>query len=277
MICFKPKNENINLDLNLDIKLYYCGTGDCECNYSWGPGIKDHYKLHFVHSGHGIFKAGDKTYHVSKGEGFLICPNVVVSYKADPGTSWNYSWVAFHGVNAEAYLKRANLSEANPVFQCSKELHLNHCFQQIFDSTRYEKSMDVKSLSAFYELIATLIEETSIIHTDHNLVKRQDAYVKQAIEFIDTNYSRKITIEDIAGYVGINRKYLSKLFSDILSVSPQNYLINFRLQKACELLNNSGLSISEVSNSVGYSDPFLFSKVFKKYRGMSPMSYRGKA
>jgi hypothetical protein len=45
MLCFKPENDNINLELNLDIKLYYCGTGDCENNFSRGPGIKDHYKL----------------------------------------------------------------------------------------------------------------------------------------------------------------------------------------------------------------------------------------
>jgi AraC-like DNA-binding protein len=277
MICFKPKNENNNSELNLDIKLYYCGTGDCEDNYSWGPGIKDHYKLHYVHSGHGIFKAGNTTYHLSKGEGFLVCPNVIVSYRPDSENSWNYSWVAFNGVNAETYLNRAGLNENNPVFKCVQEVHINNCFQAIFHSAKCEKSMDLKSLSAFYDLLSILIEETSINYSDKSSTKHQDIYVKQAIEFIDTNYSRKISIEEIASYVGINRKYLCRLFSDILNVSPQNYLINFRLQKACDLLVNSGLSIHEVSNSIGYTDPFLFSKVFKKYKGISPMTYKGKS
>lgn len=275
MICFKPKNEDINLELNLDIKLYYCGTGDCENNFSWGPGIKDHYKLHYVHSGSGIFKAGDTIYHLSKGEGFLICPNVIVSYKSDPGTSWNYSWVAFNGVNAKTYLNRANLNEKNPVFKCAHENHINNCFQAIFDSTKCEKSMDLKSLSVFYDLLHTLIEETTADNSDRNSTKRQETYIKQAIEFIDTNYSRKISVEEIAGYVGINRRYLCQLFLNVLNVSPQNYLINFRLQKASDLLLRSSLSITEISNSIGYTDPFLFSKVFKKYKGMSPMAYRG--
>ena len=274
MICFKPKNENINLELNLDIKLYYCGTGDCENNFSWGPGIKDHYKLHYVHSGSGTFKAGDTTYHLSKGEGFLICPNVIVSYKPDSDTSWNYSWVAFHGVNAETYLNRANLNESNPVFKCNQEDHISNCFQAIFDSTKCDKSMDLKSLSAFYDLLSILIEGINIYTPHNNSINHQEIYIKQAIEFIDTNYSRKISIVEIAKYVGINRKYLSQLFSNILNVSPQNYLINFRLQKACDLLTSSILSINEISNSIGYIDPFLFSKVFKKYKGVSPKNYR---
>lgn len=275
MICFKPKNENINLDLNLDIKLYYCGTGDCENNFSWGPGIKDHYKLHYIHSGSGTFKSEDTTYHLSKGEGFLVCPNVLVSYKPDLKDPWNYSWVAFNGVNAETYLNRANLNTSTPIYKCTQEDHMNSCFRAIFDSTKCEKSMDLKSISNFYNLLSILIEETGVISIDNTSTKRQEIYIKQAIEFIDTNYSRKISIEEIAGYVGINRKYLSQLFSDILNIPPQNYLINFRLQKACDLLTSSSLSINEISNSIGYNDPFIFSKIFKKYKGISPTSYRG--
>ncbi|GIM30005.1 Msm operon regulatory protein [Clostridium polyendosporum] len=274
MICFKPKNENINLELNLDIKLYYCGTGDCENDFSWGPGIKDHYKLHYVHSGRGIFKAGDTIYHLSKGDVFLICPNVLVSYKPASEEPWNYSWVAFNGVNAETYLNRANLNSNNPVFKCTQEDHINNCFQDIFDATKCEKSMDLKSLSSFYNLLSILVEETKVDTTGKNSTKHQETYIKQAIEFIDTNYSRKISIEEIASYVGINRKYLSQLFSDILNVSPQNYLINFRLQKACDLLTSSSLSINEISNSIGYNDPFLFSKIFKKHKEVSPKVYR---
>lgn len=274
MICFKPKNSNINLDLNLDMKLYYCGTGDCENNFSWGPGIKDHYKLHYIHDGHGLFRLGDTTYSVSKGQGFLISPNVIAAYKPADGDSWNYSWVAFNGLHAENYLTRANLSASSPLFRCSDETRINQCFQELFDSTKYERAMDLRSLSAFYDLMAAIIEENSAAPVSQSATKPQDLYVKEAIEFIDTNYSRKITIQEIANYVGIDRKYLSKLFSETLNVSPQAYLVNFRLKKACDLLTSSSLSIHEISNSIGYSDPFLFSSVFKKYHTLSPKAYR---
>ncbi|WP_070000097.1 AraC family transcriptional regulator [Cellulosilyticum sp. I15G10I2] len=274
MICFKPKNEHINLELNLDMKLYYCGTGDCENNFSWGPGIKDHYKLHYIHSGHGIFKAGDTTYSVSKGEGFLICPNVVASYHPISEEAWNYSWVAFNGLHAESYLKRAHLTAEHPLFKSTDEDRMNACFQAIFDAINCEKSMDLKSLSAFYNLLSLIIEGSCSDNLEKNSSKPQDLYIKQAIEFIDTNYSRKITIQEIANYVGIDRKYLSKLFSNTLNISPQNYVVSFRLKKACDLLTSSNLSINEISNSIGYGDPFLFSNIFKKHYGMSPRTYR---
>lgn len=274
MICFKPKNDNNNLNLNLDIKLYYCGTGDCEYNFSFGPGIKDHYKLHYVHSGKGIFATRNVVYTVSEGDFFLICPNVLVSYNPAFNETWNYSWVAFNGLNAEAYLNRINLNINNPVLKCSEKDKINACFQAIFDSTKYENSMDLRSLSSFYDLLSTIVESSNLDAVDKSLNNRQDAYIKQAIEFIETNYSRKISIEEVAAYVGINRKYLSKLFSDILNVSPQNYLINFRLQKSCDLLTGTSLSVTEISNSIGYNDPFLFSKIFKRYKGVSPKAYR---
>ena len=270
MICFKPKNEN----LNLDIKLYYFGTGDCEHNFSWGPGIKDHYKLHYIHKGNGTFKIGNKTYNLSQGEGFLICPNVVVSYEPNKDNPWDYSWVAFNGINAEAYLNRANLNINNPTYKCHNESSMNKCFNTIFESIDSDKCIDFKSLSAFYSLLSILVEESTSSEITTRPRSTQDNYIKQAIEFIDTNYSRKITVEEIATYVGVNRKYLSKLFSDSLNESPQNFLINFRINKACDLLINTHLSINEISNSIGYSDPFLFSKVFKKFKGVSPKFYR---
>ena len=58
--------------------------------------------------------------------------------------------------------------------------------------------MDLKSLSNFYELLSILVEETSVITISNNSTKHQETYIKQAIEFIDTNYSRKISIEEIA-------------------------------------------------------------------------------
>lgn len=271
MICFKPKNDAMNLELNLDIKLYYCGTGDCENNFSWGPGIKDHYKLHFIHSGSGILKVGDESFMLSKGHGFLISPDILTSYKPSEEDPWNYSWVAFNGMNAENYMNRANLGPHNSIFHISSEDAVSTCINDIFSSVDSEKTMDLKALSSFYQLLSILIDTQGIEKTSQ---KQQDSYVKAAIEFIDTNYSRKITIEEVARYVGINRKYLSRLFSELLNVSPQNYLVQFRLQKAVELLHASTLSIHEISTSVGYDDPFLFSKVFKKYKGCSPKSYR---
>ena len=59
-----------------------------------------------------------------------------------------------------------------------------------------------------------------------------------------------------------------------MGISPQKYLINFRLNQACKLMKNTELSIAEISRSVGYQDPLYFSKLFKKEKGLSPSKYR---
>ncbi|WP_273545580.1 helix-turn-helix domain-containing protein [Paenibacillus caui] len=102
----------------------------------------------------------------------------------------------------------------------------------------------------------------------------KNAYVKQAICFIKANYSRPITIEELAQTLGLNRKYFAELFKSAAGMPPQQYLSRYRMSKACELLESSELSIKEIAYSVGYTDQLLFSRMFKKIIGMSPSDYR---
>jgi len=88
------------------------------------------------------------------------------------------------------------------------------------------------------------------------------------------NYSRDISVMELARHIGLDRSYLCSLFKEYLKVSPREYLIKYRMDKACELMKNPSLSISDVARSVGYSDPLGFSKMFKKVKGCSPKAYR---
>ena len=99
-------------------------------------------------------------------------------------------------------------------------------------------------------------------------------YVEHALEFIDHNYEKDIKVIDIANYIGIDRSYLTNIFKKSMHISPQQYLINYRLEKACNLLKSTNSSISEISEQVGYPDPLSFSKIFKIYYKTSPTKYR---
>jgi YesN/AraC family two-component response regulator len=104
--------------------------------------------------------------------------------------------------------------------------------------------------------------------------KAKEAYVRKAIDYIKANYYNKISISELAKLIGIDRIYLSSLFKETVQLSPQMYLVQYRINKACDLLDNPLLTISDISHSVGYSDPLLFSKMFKKIKGVSPSHYR---
>ena len=98
--------------------------------------------------------------------------------------------------------------------------------------------------------------------------------VDQGLNFIENNYHKIITINDIANHIGISRSYLTSIFKKRLDISPKEYLINFRLNKACGLLKTTNLSVSNIALKVGYNDPLTFSKIFKRSYNVSPSNYR---
>lgn len=274
MHTYKYTHTTSRLDPNIDLKLYYCGTEDCTPGHSWGPALKDHYKIHFIHKGKGTFRVGSKLYSMSQGQGFLISPHVISSYIADQEDPWSYSWVAFNGMNAELYLSRAQLSNDHPIIHCVDLDEAQSSFQHMFEASTMKKSRDLRLLSALYQFLALLIDETALELSPVSVKHQQEIYVNTAIEFVENNYSRYVTIAELADFVSLDRKYLSKLFKDETGLSPQQFLIQYRMAKACQLMLNPTLSIGEISHSVGYKDQLLFSKMFKKLKGISPKSYR---
>lgn len=99
-------------------------------------------------------------------------------------------------------------------------------------------------------------------------------YVKHAMEYIAHHYREKIKINELADYIGVNRSYLTSSFKKNIGCSPQEYLVNLRMEKAKGLLRNSSMQINAIAASVGYQDQLAFSKIFKQHFGASPKAYR---
>ena len=116
------------------IDLYMCNYGNQECppDFSWGPGVKNQYKVHYIFRGRGELSVRGALFPVETNQGFLICPNELVYYKADHRDPWHYAWIAFDGLNAERYLKRASLSIENPVFTMREPADMIQFFKQLF-------------------------------------------------------------------------------------------------------------------------------------------------
>lgn len=254
--------------------MYQCGFQKCAPGHSYGPAVRDHFLIHFIHSGKGFFQAGNKTYPLQAGQGFLICPDTVTYYEADRNNPWHYSWVGFHGLKAEMYLKNANLTLDNPVFTYTQDSFIEDCFSQMRATKALVKGKEMRLLGLLYQFLSQLIEVSQGDHFVDGNGNRKEHYVKQVIQYIEMNYSRKTTVEEIARHIGLDRSYLGSVFKEYLNLSIQDYLIAFRINKACELMENDTLCIGDIARSVGYEDPLLFSKVFKKVNGHPPSIYR---
>ncbi|AGB42395.1 DNA-binding domain-containing protein, AraC-type [Halobacteroides halobius DSM 5150] len=272
----KMQFHNINNQFNhTDLKVHQCGFEDCNPKHSWGPGVRDYFLIHYVFAGQGTFKKENKEYKIKDKQAFLICPNVVSSYQADTDNPWTYAWVGFNGLKAETYLDLASFNQENPVLPRVEDDSIIEIFNKLNDIEKLNQNKEIKLLGLLYLLISRLIETNgSHLSYHNNLNNQKEGYIKRAISFIENNYHRKITVSELANYVGIDRSYLWSIFKKKVSTSPQQFIIHFKINKARELMKKSNISIREVAQSVGYKDPLAFSKIFKKKEGISPAEFK---
>lgn len=102
---------------------------------------------------------------------------------------------------------------------------------------------------------------------------RYPAPLRSAMAYIDSEFHSEINLKSLAEYCGVSAGYLSRLFSEHLNTTFNDYLNNTRLEAAEHHLVEGKLSIKEIAYRTGYNDPNYFSRIFKKYKGLSPTSY----
>jgi YesN/AraC family two-component response regulator len=97
---------------------------------------------------------------------------------------------------------------------------------------------------------------------------------KKAIRYISKNYASNITLNDVAEQVHLNPAYFSSLFKQSTGSSFKEYLNMVRIEESKRLLSNTDYSIMDISQAVGFEDQSYFTKIFKKYTGLTPREYR---
>ena len=99
-------------------------------------------------------------------------------------------------------------------------------------------------------------------------------YVRKAVDLLINAKGGHVKVADVAAVIGISRSYLTSIFKREMKVSPQEFLVSFRMERAGDLLRSTSSQIGEIAQELGYSDPMIFSKAFHKHFGMSPSRYR---
>ncbi|MFC4101393.1 AraC family transcriptional regulator [Paenibacillus xanthanilyticus] len=254
------------------LRLLFYGLEHCPPRHAWGPGLRDAFIVHYVHRGRGQVHSNGQTHTLEAGSGFLIMPGKLIHYEADPYDPWTYTWMGFNGLEAHGLIARTGLSDAKPVFRASDASYMERFHDECL-SVADQRGADLRYQSILYRFLAELVNAAEDA-PDARPAASKESYIRQAVEWISHHYSQRIAVEDIARRIGLNRTYLSSLFQAHLGMSLQGYLLHVRMKQAAELLRQPELSISDVSRSVGYLDPFLFSKMFKKTVGSSPSVYR---
>ena len=130
----------------------------------------------------------------------------------------------------------------------------------------------LKRTAGMYYVLALMIENS--LQAKPRRRYAQVKYVSMAAELIASSYDRKIKVSEIADMVGVNRSYLTSIFKKEMNMSPQEFLINFRLEKAAEMLRETEEQIGTIASAVGYTDALTFSKAFKQKYEVTPSEFR---
>ena len=243
----------INNEKYLDLNPVQFGYENCNGSHFFGPAVRTYWLIHFVVSGFGIFKIRNKEYKVKPGEMFVIPPYVETYYESDAVNPWNYIWIGFTttGNITENLLDVIKCPEAEKIF-----VSMMNC-------ESFSNGRSAYLSARLWDLFALLSENKNI----------KLGYVEEALEFIHSNYMHNITVEQIARFLNLDRTYFYAIFKKKLGISPKQYLIGYRMNIAANLIIKKQLSISVVANSVGYSNLYTFSKMFKQHFGISPSNY----
>jgi AraC-like DNA-binding protein len=252
--------------------LYVQNTGCQQCppGYGWGPGVRNHFLLHHVVSGKGIYVCRNRRHELGAGDTFLVYPDTPVHYCADAVQPWEYVWVGFGGLDAEGYVNRTDFTPEEPVYWSRDSKELRSLIEGVYSryGTRTWEQMEMTA--RLYELLAFLMRTAQ--RQSQAGAEISDCALLAA-EYIINHYEEKITVEGLADYASVSHSSLYRRFVKRFQVSPKRFLLEFRVERACALMAKNNYSIQEISASVGFDDPFYFSRVFKDVKGMSPRQY----
>lgn len=254
------------------IKIYYCGREVCASSHAYGPSIRTQYLMHFVIKGKGKYSVGGKTYYLQKNQAFLIRPYESTFYCADEEDPWEYVWIAFDGGDTEQLLAQNQLSADHLVCNITENLYLDKIVESFYKPSSFGIVKKQREILGYFYLVF------SCIHTEEEKVQVTGEYdihyLKHAKEYITNNYSYDIQVQDIARDVGIDRTYLYKIFIKFEKQSPKQYLTNYRLRAAKEMLQATDYKMIEVALSSGFNDASIFCKNFLKAEQMTPTQFR---
>lgn len=266
-------NENF-----LDLRLYQYGWEQCAPLHSFGPFIRNHYLFHYVISGKGHLDSTDADgvrwdYDLGPDQGFLLFPGQVSTYIADREQPWKYVWLEFDGLRVSEYVESAGLSLSQSLYRPQAPAQGQKVRDVMLYIADHSDASSLHLIGHLFLFLDTLIQTSSTRKSLHG-VQLKDFYIQEAVNYMEHNYQRELTVEELADACKLNRSYFSKLFKESMGCPPQEFLIRLRLSKAAFLMKGTNDSIGDIAVRCGYPNQLHFSRAFKKRYGVSPREWR---
>ncbi len=236
-------------------------------------GCKDNILIYCLR-GKGWYIINSTRFNVSANEYFIIPATTdELQYGADEQDPWTINWVHFSGSDMPLFNQSFNIHWTDGPQQIllnEKGLQLWENMYKIFEMGYSRQNLAYINM-LLYHFVATFL-----FPDKHSNEKKQDEkdMINETILYMRDRLQQQLTVQDFASKNNYSVPHFSSLFQKATGMSPIEYFIHLKLQKACLLLYSTDTRIKNVACAIGYEDPYYFSRLFKKYMNVSPDKYR---
>lgn len=230
--------------------------------------------------GSGWYSVRGHHYEVKENQWFVIPKNEPHVYASNDDNPWTIYWIHFTGTMAAVYGSDHYVPSDINAYTTARITDRINIFEEIFltlsdnysvDNLRYASSLLYRFLATFCYLghFRKYNAQSNRIDT-HNITN-------MAVRFMNENIEKRLTLTQIADYIGYSISQFSLIFRNSTGQSPLNYFNTLKIQRACELLETTNMKINQLCSKVGIDDSYYFSRLFTKIIGVSPKMYRERA
>ncbi len=227
----------------------------------------DEYVLLCCTEGKGWIKYSNEEISLKAGNAFVIPAGFSHSYGADSNDPWTIYWLHFKGEMAADYAR--NLSGIIPFRLDSRPGSPKLLFKEMLSEFEGPQSGSYIS-TILYHLLGVLVHDKEYSKADSG----KNPVMEKCKEFISRNLARNIRLSDIVNVSGVSTTQCANLFRTNCGTTPMAYMNSLRIGEACRLLELTSLSVKQISALVGISDPYYFSRLFRKHTGVCPSAFR---
>jgi AraC-like DNA-binding protein len=251
----------------------------------WFPRARYHYRQrpqgapedHIILciSGHGYVEVEGQTHHLTRGHLLIIPRNTGHRYWAAEDRPWSTYWMHFRGQESDYYLDRMPEAGAPVSVDSASQREAARLFRDCLQTLEqgYTLSNMIYAAQSARHILSLLLFRNNAFPVPQQVEHRQQK-IQSALDFMRDNVDKPLRLKAMAEQARLSVSHFSELFRTHTGHSPMAHYTQLKIRHACRLLDTTDKPVKTVAFETGYSDPYYFSRVFKKVMGQSPDKYR---
>jgi AraC-like DNA-binding protein len=235
-------------------------------------GLNNHLLI-FCVFGKGFLKCHNQTLEINTHHMVIIPEGIPHSYGSHPNSQgWGKYWVHFKGELSQDFVDNIIPTSSEVLFHCSAPTALTQCFEELI--TLAELPQTTTNLFHLSMMLSYTLSKSCQLREPATSSKRDHQRMNDLLIKMKQDHAHPLSIEDLCQQANMTEPTFFRAFKRFTGCTPLQYLTKIRMQKACQFLDLSHDSITDIAHRVGYDDPYYFSRTFSKNMGESPRQYR---